>query len=150
VNFTAAVTMVVSTMGATISTEQALAADILDPTTQAAITADITVADTTEAVVMVMVVAAVTAVAVTAAAVTAVAGITTDWRWPEALFRRTHMIRIAARVLNIDRFGGQYLVTVQLARERYTGTSDRFSFGAIKPHLPRIVPDGWTLPTKEI
>jgi hypothetical protein len=70
-----------------------------------------------------------------AAAVTAVAGITIDWRWPEALFRRTHRIRIAARVLNVDRFGGQYLVTVQLPRERYTGTSDRFSFGAIKPHL---------------
>jgi hypothetical protein len=45
------------------------------------------------------------------------------------------MTRIAAKVLNVDRFGGQYLVTVQLPRANYTGTSDRFSFGAIKPHL---------------
>jgi hypothetical protein len=73
VNFTAAVTTVatVATMGATISTEQALAADILDPTTQADITVDTTGADTMEAVG--------TVVVAMAAAVTAVAAITTNW-----------------------------------------------------------------------
>jgi hypothetical protein len=67
VNFTAAV-MTVVTMGATISTETALAADILDPITQADTTAgDITVV-------------AVTVVVAMAAAVTAVAEVTTDRR----------------------------------------------------------------------
>jgi len=74
VNFTVAVTAAVTTvdtMGATISTEQALAADILDPTTQAAIAADIT-----EAAVMVVV--------AMAAAVTAVAAVTTNWHYQKS------------------------------------------------------------------
>jgi len=45
------------------------------------------------------------------------------------------MIRISARVLIVDRLGGQYLVTAQVPREKYTGTFDRLSFGANKPHL---------------
>jgi hypothetical protein len=45
------------------------------------------------------------------------------------------MIRISAKVLNVDRLGDQYLVTVQLPRDKFTGTFDRLSFGANKPHL---------------
>jgi hypothetical protein len=109
-------------MGATISTGQALAADILDPTTQADITAD-----TTGAVGMVV---------VAMAAVTAGAAITTNWhQFGRPISNVTPMIRIAAKVLNIDRLGGQYLVTVQVPREKYTGTFERLSFGANKPHL---------------
>jgi hypothetical protein len=58
-------------MGAMTSTGQALAADILDPTTQAAIAAGIMGEDTTGAVGMVVAMAA---------AVTAVAAITTNWQ----------------------------------------------------------------------
>jgi hypothetical protein len=45
------------------------------------------------------------------------------------------MIRISAKVLNVDRLGGQYLVTVQVPREKYMVTFDRLSFGVNKPHL---------------
>ncbi len=45
------------------------------------------------------------------------------------------MIRISARVLNVDRLGGQYLVTVQVPRGKYSGTFDQLSFGPNKPHL---------------
>jgi hypothetical protein len=45
------------------------------------------------------------------------------------------MIRISAKVLNVDRLGDQYLVTVQVPREKCAGTFDRLIFGANKPHL---------------
>jgi hypothetical protein len=45
------------------------------------------------------------------------------------------LIRISAKVLNVDRLGGQYLVTVQVLRAKYTGTFDRLSFGANKPYI---------------
>jgi hypothetical protein len=111
-------------MGATISTERVLAVDILDPTTQADITAVVTVADITAAVVMAAVV------------VMAVAEVTTNRHLPKARMQEdTKMIRISARVLNVDRLGGQYLVTIQVPREKYNATFDRLTFGANKPHL---------------
>jgi hypothetical protein len=45
------------------------------------------------------------------------------------------MTRISAKVLQVDRLGSQYLVTVIVAREKYSGTFDRLSFGENKPHL---------------
>jgi len=45
------------------------------------------------------------------------------------------MTRISAKVLNVDRLGDQYLVTVQVAREKYKGTFDRLCFGEHKPYL---------------
>jgi hypothetical protein len=45
------------------------------------------------------------------------------------------MIRISAKVLNVDRLGGQYLVTVQVARKKYSGSFDRLNFGEKKPHI---------------
>jgi hypothetical protein len=45
------------------------------------------------------------------------------------------MTRLPAKVLNVDKLGNQYLVTVQVDREKYAGTFDRLSFGEIKPHL---------------
>ena len=45
------------------------------------------------------------------------------------------MTRLPAKVLNIDKLGNQYLVTVQVGHEKYAGTFERLSFGEIKPHL---------------
>jgi hypothetical protein len=45
------------------------------------------------------------------------------------------MNRISAKVLNVDRLGSQYLVTVQVARDKYSGPFDRLKFGATKPHI---------------
>jgi hypothetical protein len=45
------------------------------------------------------------------------------------------MTRISAKVLHVDRLGNQYLVTVQVAHAKYSGTFDRLSFGENKPHL---------------
>jgi hypothetical protein len=49
--------------------------------------------------------------------------------------KHSQMIRISAKVLQVDRFGNQYLVTVMVAREKYSGTFDRLDFGENKPHL---------------
>jgi len=49
--------------------------------------------------------------------------------------KHSQMIRISAKVLQVDRLGNQYLVTVLVAREKYSGTFDRLNFGKKKPHL---------------
>ena len=45
------------------------------------------------------------------------------------------MKRIAAMVLNVDRFGDQYLITVRVGCENYEGEFDGLSFGGKKPHF---------------
>jgi hypothetical protein len=45
------------------------------------------------------------------------------------------MTRISAKVLNVDRLGGQYLVTVRVPREKFSGTFDKLTFGRTKPHI---------------
>ena len=42
---------------------------------------------------------------------------------------------IPARVLNIDRLGDQFLITVQVGRGRYNGSFDGLTFGENKPQL---------------
>ena len=49
--------------------------------------------------------------------------------------KHSQMIRISAKVLQVDRLGNQYLVTVMVARDKYSGTFDRLNFGENKPHL---------------
>jgi hypothetical protein len=51
------------------------------------------------------------------------------------LEKHPRMTRISAKVLHVDRLGSQYLVTVQVAAAKYSGTFDRLSFGENKPHL---------------
>jgi hypothetical protein len=53
----------------------------------------------------------------------------------KASTKHSQMIRISAKVLQVDRFGNQYLVTVMVAREKYSGPFDRLNFGEKKPHL---------------
>ena len=45
------------------------------------------------------------------------------------------MTPIRAKVLNVDRLGDQFLITVRVGREKYNGTFDRLTFGENKPHL---------------
>ena len=45
------------------------------------------------------------------------------------------MTPIPAKVLNVDRFGDQYLITVQVGFEKYRGTFDGLRFGETKPDL---------------
>jgi len=46
------------------------------------------------------------------------------------------MTPIPAKVLVIHKLGDQYLVTVQIERQKYLGTFDRLAFGENnKPHL---------------
>jgi hypothetical protein len=52
------------------------------------------------------------------------------------------MTPIPAKVLSVHRLGNQYLITVQVGRGIYSGTFDRLSFGANKPHLGSYR-DGW-------
>jgi hypothetical protein len=40
---------------------------------------------------------------------------------------------IPAKVLNIDRLGDQFLITVQVRRGKYNGTFNRLTFGENKP-----------------
>ena len=42
---------------------------------------------------------------------------------------------IPAKVLNIDRLGDQFLITVQVGRRKYNGTFDRLTFGENKPQV---------------
>jgi hypothetical protein len=42
---------------------------------------------------------------------------------------------IPAKVLNIDRLGDQFLITVQVGRGKYHGTFDRLTFGENKPQV---------------
>ena len=42
---------------------------------------------------------------------------------------------IPAKILNIDRLGDQFLITVQVGRGKYNGTFDRLTFGENKPYL---------------
>ena len=42
---------------------------------------------------------------------------------------------IPAKVLNIDRLGDQFLITVQVGRGKYNGTFDRLTFGENEPRL---------------
>ena len=42
---------------------------------------------------------------------------------------------IPPKVLNIDRLGDQFLITVQVGRGKYNGTFDRLTFGENKPQL---------------
>jgi hypothetical protein len=51
------------------------------------------------------------------------------------LFGSTQMTQISAKVLNVGKLGNQYLVTVQVGREKYAGTFDGLNFGENKPHL---------------
>ena len=51
------------------------------------------------------------------------------------LGKHPEMTRISAKVVQVDRLGSQYLVTVQVARAKYSGTFDRLSFGENKPNL---------------
>jgi hypothetical protein len=45
------------------------------------------------------------------------------------------MTQIPAKVVNVDRLGDHYLITVRIICEKYEGTFDRLSFGENKPHL---------------
>jgi hypothetical protein len=45
------------------------------------------------------------------------------------------MTPIRAKVLNVDRLGDQFLITVRVGREKYNGTFDRLTFGENKPQL---------------
>jgi hypothetical protein len=45
------------------------------------------------------------------------------------------MTRIAAMVLNADRFGDQYLITVRVGRENYEGDFDGLNFGEDEPRF---------------
>ena len=45
------------------------------------------------------------------------------------------MTPIRAKVLNVDRLGDQFLITVRIGREKYNGTFDRLTFGENKPQL---------------
>ena len=45
------------------------------------------------------------------------------------------MTPIRAQVLNVDRLGDQFLITVRVGREKYNGTFDRLTFGENKPQL---------------
>lgn len=55
--------------------------------------------------------------------------------FPQKLaFECLSMTRLPAKVLFADRLGNQYLVTVQVACEKYTVAFDRLSFGKNKPH----------------
>jgi hypothetical protein len=53
---------------------------------------------------------------------------------PKLAFECAPMTRLPAKVLFADRLGNQYLVTVQVACEKYTVAFDRLSFGKNKPH----------------
>jgi hypothetical protein len=46
-----------------------------------------------------------------------------------------YMTPIPAKVVNVDRLGDQYLVTVRVWREKDKGAFDQLSFGENKPHL---------------
>ena len=45
------------------------------------------------------------------------------------------MIPVPAKILSVDKLGDQYLLTVQVGREKYKGAFDRLNFGENKPHL---------------
>lgn len=45
------------------------------------------------------------------------------------------MTHIPAKVLNVDKLGDQYLITVQVGREKYLGTFESLTFGKVKPQL---------------
>jgi hypothetical protein len=45
------------------------------------------------------------------------------------------MTSIPAKVLNVDKLGDQYLITVRVGREKYPGTFDSLIFGEDKPHI---------------
>jgi len=44
------------------------------------------------------------------------------------------MTPVPAKVLMVDRFGNQYLITVRVQPELYPCTSNGLSFGGNKPH----------------
>ena len=45
------------------------------------------------------------------------------------------MTPIPARVVNVDKLGDQYLITVLLGQEKAAHSFDRFSFGENQPQL---------------
>ncbi len=45
------------------------------------------------------------------------------------------MTPIPAKVVNADRLGDQYLITVLVGREKYEGTFEMLNFGKMNPHL---------------
>ena len=45
------------------------------------------------------------------------------------------MTPIPARVVNVDKLGDQYLITVLLGREKDAGSFEGLNFGENKPHL---------------
>ena len=45
------------------------------------------------------------------------------------------MTPIPARVVNVDRLGDQYLITVRVGRENDAASFDKLSFGENQPHL---------------
>jgi len=45
------------------------------------------------------------------------------------------MTRIAATVLNVDRLGDQYLITVQVGREKYEGSFNGLAFRKNQPQF---------------
>ena len=49
------------------------------------------------------------------------------------------MIPVPAKILSVDKLGDQYLLTVQVGREKYKGTFDRLNFGENKPHFHRAI-----------
>ena len=57
---------------------------------------------------------------------------------------------IPAKVLNIDRLGDQFLITVQVGRGKYNGTFDRLTFGENKPQVVRIATVGLIFPIIKI
>ena len=46
----------------------------------------------------------------------------------------TQMNSLLATVLNVDKQGSEYFVTVEVGRENYRGTFDQLNFGKNKPH----------------
>ena len=45
------------------------------------------------------------------------------------------MTPIPAKVVNVDKLGNEYLITVRVWSEKDAGAFDRLSFGEHKPHL---------------
>ena len=57
---------------------------------------------------------------------------------------------IPAKVLNIDRLGDQFLITVQVWCGKYNGTFDRLTFGKISRNSVRIATVGLIFPIIKI